>query len=84
MAAGSRPDRLNCRALVTALSVSAGPATDRRHVVLQPTMIGYGLLAIENIISICLVDKNAVVDFCYIYLEFFVFFFTFLIGLLSN
>ncbi|CAH0716660.1 unnamed protein product, partial [Brenthis ino] len=39
-AAGLRPDRVNCRALLTAVSVSAGPTSDRRHVVLQPAMMG--------------------------------------------
>ncbi|XP_045784582.1 vacuolar protein sorting-associated protein 13B [Maniola jurtina] len=39
-AAGSRPERLSCRGLVTAFLLSAGPETDRRHVVVQPLMAG--------------------------------------------
>nr|XP_034839520.1 vacuolar protein sorting-associated protein 13B [Maniola hyperantus] len=39
-AAGTRPERLSCRGLVTAVLLSAGPETDRRHVVVQPLMAG--------------------------------------------
>ncbi|KAH9643537.1 hypothetical protein HF086_016744 [Spodoptera exigua] len=39
--ASSRPERLNARGLVSALLVAAGPPGDRRHVILQPLMLGF-------------------------------------------
>ncbi|XP_038216589.1 uncharacterized protein LOC119835687 [Zerene cesonia] len=43
LAAGSKPERLCCRALLTALLATAGAPTDTRHVLLQPMMAGMRL-----------------------------------------
>ncbi|CAH2103447.1 unnamed protein product [Euphydryas editha] len=40
LATGERPQRLTCRALLTAAVLTSGPHSDRRHVVLQPLMAG--------------------------------------------
>ncbi|XP_041987845.1 vacuolar protein sorting-associated protein 13B isoform X2 [Aricia agestis] len=45
LAVGSRPERVISRILVSSLIVSAGSIKDRRHVVLQPLMIGGSLQA---------------------------------------
>ncbi|XP_022832298.1 uncharacterized protein LOC111360569 [Spodoptera litura] len=45
ISASSRPERLNARGLVTALLVAAGSPADRRHVILQPLMMGLELEA---------------------------------------
>ncbi|XP_063545729.1 uncharacterized protein LOC134753720 [Cydia strobilella] len=41
--AAARPERLVARALLSALLVAAGPPSDRRHVLLQPMMLGMEL-----------------------------------------
>ncbi|CAG4977886.1 unnamed protein product [Colias eurytheme] len=43
LAAGSKPERLCCRALFTALLATAGAPSDRRHVLLQPMVAGIRL-----------------------------------------
>ncbi|KAG6459378.1 hypothetical protein O3G_MSEX011352 [Manduca sexta] len=45
VASGLRPERLVARASLTSLLVCAGPAGDRRHVLLQPLMMGAELEA---------------------------------------
>ncbi|XP_075990406.1 vacuolar protein sorting 13B isoform X2 [Anticarsia gemmatalis] len=40
IAASSRPERVIARTLLTALSASAGPPQDRRHIIMQPVMMG--------------------------------------------
>ena len=39
--ASTRPEKLSAKLLVTALLVATGSSEDRRHVLLQPLMMGY-------------------------------------------
>nr|XP_049694087.1 intermembrane lipid transfer protein VPS13B isoform X1 [Helicoverpa armigera]XP_049694095.1 intermembrane lipid transfer protein VPS13B isoform X1 [Helicoverpa armigera] len=46
ISASARPEKVNARGLITALLVASGPPGDRRHVVLQPLIVGVELQAL--------------------------------------